>query len=156
MPQKVIPLISPLPTGHELPRDLLLLADPSWEQVEQYVHAGQCYRAMIEAQVVGVIVLMVISEEVLEIKNIAVAEAWQGKGIGRQLLRHARKVARADGYFRLQIATGNSSIGQLALYQQEGFKITHIDKDYFLHHYPEPIFEHGIRCRHRVVLELVL
>jgi len=156
MSQKVIPLISPLPPGHQLPGNLLLLADPSREQIEQYVHTGKSYQAMIEAQVVGIIILLEISEALLEIKNIAVAEAWQGKGIGRQLLRHAYKVARGDGYSRLRIATGNSSIGQLALYQQEGFEISHIDKDYFIHHYPEPIFENGIRCRHRIVLEQYL
>ncbi len=148
--------IIPLPPGHEPPYDLLLLADPFREQLAQYAHDGQCYQALVDTQVVGVMILKKVSNEVLESKNIAVAEVWQGKGIGRQLLRYARKAAQSAGYSRLRIATGNSSIGQLALYQQEGFEISHIDQDYFVHHYPEPIYENGIQCRHRIVLEQIL
>lgn len=147
---------SPLKPIQEPPWDLLLLADPSREQVKQYVHAGKCYLAQLQEETVGVLVLKALDAECMEVMNIAVAEAWQGQGIGRQLLRHAIKVARAEAYSRLRIATGNSSVGQLALYQQEGFKISHIVKDYFVHHYPEPIFENGIQCRHQIVLEQVL
>jgi ribosomal protein S18 acetylase RimI-like enzyme len=150
------PEIVPLSPGQEPPRDLLLLADPSQEQLEQYVHAGQCYLAQLGERTVGALVLLEDSREVMEIKNIAVAEAWQGQGIGRQLLRHARKIAKDEGYPRLRIATGNSSIGQLALYQQEGFDIIDIQKNYFMLHYPEPVFENGIRCRHLIILEHIL
>ena len=138
------------------PWDLLLLADPSRDRIEQYVYGGQCYLAQSGEKIIGALVLLAVSREVMEVMNISVAKVWQGRGIGRQLLRHAVKVAKDEGYSRLRIATGNSSIGQMALYQQEGFELSHIDKDYFVRHYPEPIFENGIQCRHRVVLEQAL
>lgn len=39
------------------------------------------------------------------------------------------------------------------LYQQEGFDLKVLDRDYFVRNYPEPIWENGIQCRHRLILE---
>ena len=91
-----------------------------------------------------------------EIKNIAVADDHQGRGHGRRLLAFAIDHVRARGARRLHIGTGNSSIGQLALYQKVGFRIVAIDRDFFTRHYPEPLHENGIPCRDmlRLVLEL--
>lgn len=41
----------------QIPRDLLLLADPSWAQVTAYLSTGQCYGYQQDGQVVGVVVL---------------------------------------------------------------------------------------------------
>ncbi|WCN36270.1 hypothetical protein [Aneurinibacillus uraniidurans] len=35
----------------------------------------------------------------------------------------------------VEIGTGNSSIGQLALYQKCGFRIIGVDRDFFIKHY---------------------
>jgi ribosomal protein S18 acetylase RimI-like enzyme len=56
----------------------------------------------------------------------------------------------------LEVGTGNSSIGQLALYQKCGFRITGIDYNYFIRHYDEPIFENGIPCRDMIRLAIDL
>ncbi len=56
------------------------------------------------------------------------------------------------GYKTLEVCTGNSSIGQLALYQKCGFRMSGIERDFFIKHYHEPIFENGIQCRDRVRL----
>lgn len=83
-------------------------------------------------------------------------ESWQGKGIGKQLIRHAIAEAKAAGFHTVEIGTGNSSIQQLALYQKCGFRMTSIDHDFFLKHYDEPIFENGIQCMDMVRLSLTL
>lgn len=71
-----------------------------------------------------------------------------GKGIGRQLATHAIETARAQGYKTMEMGTGNSSIGQLALYQKCGFRIVGVDLDFFVrHNYLEEIYENGIQCR---------
>jgi hypothetical protein len=54
------------------------------------------------------------------------------------------------------VATGNSSLNQLAFYQKMVFRLAAIDRDYFLRTYPEPIVENSIQCRDRVWLELDL
>lgn len=66
------------------------------------------------------------------------------------------EVARQQGVPRLLIKTGNSGIGQLALYQQLDFNLISVNYDYFLRAYPHPIWENNIRCRHQLVFELIL
>nr|WP_254110721.1 GNAT family N-acetyltransferase [Bacillus pumilus] len=134
--------------------DLLLLADPSKEKVLAYVQSGSCYAAFHAQEVIGVYVLSSLSQHSVEIMNVAVKESWQGKGIGKQLIRHAIAEAKATGFHTIEIGTGNSSIQQLALYQKCGFRLTSIDHDFFLKHYDEPIYENGIQCMDMVRLSL--
>ncbi|ADO55571.1 MULTISPECIES: GNAT family N-acetyltransferase [Paenibacillus] len=137
-----------LKPNENCPLELLLLADPSRQLVEEYLKRGQCYVAEIEHQIVGVYVLLPTRPETIEVVNIAVAEVMHGKGIGRQLVTHAIETARSQGYKTLEIGTGNSSIGQLALYQKCGFRIVGVDLDFFVrHNYLEEIYENGIQCR---------
>ena len=72
--------------------------------------------------------------------NIAVDERQHGRGIGRQLIEHAIGHAREQGYKTIEIGTGNSGIGQLALYQKCGFRITGVDRDFFNRNYSEAIY----------------
>ncbi|WP_081106470.1 GNAT family N-acetyltransferase [Bacillus pumilus] len=137
-----------------LPMDLLLLADPSKKKVLAYVQSGSCYAAFHEEDVIGVYVLTSLSQHTVEIMNVAVKESWQGRGIGKQLVRHAIAEAKVAGFHTIEIGTGNSSIQQLALYQKCGFRLTSIDRDFFLKHYDEPIYENGIQCIDMVRLSL--
>ncbi|KRU18293.1 acetyltransferase [Bacillus pumilus] len=137
-----------------LPMDLLLLADPSKEKVLTYVQSGSCYAAFHEEDVIGVYVLTSLSQHTVEIMNVSVKESWQGRGIGKQLVRHAIAEAKVAGFHTIEIGTGNSSIQQLALYQKCGFRLTSIDRDFFLKHYDEPIYENGIQCIDMVRLSL--
>ncbi|WP_366596394.1 GNAT family N-acetyltransferase [Bacillus pumilus] len=146
--------IRPLSHDQPLPMDLLLLADPSKEKVLAYVQSGSCYAAFHEQEVIGVYVLSSLSQHSVEIMNVAVKESWQGRGIGKQLIRHAIAEAKAAGFHTIEIGTGNSSIQQLALYQKCGFRLTSIDRDFFLKHYDEPIYENGIQCMDMVRLSL--
>lgn len=138
---------------HETPpMDLLLLADPSREMVEEYLKRGECYIAERANQVIGVYVLLPTRPQTVELVNVAVAEKLHGKGIGKLLIMNAIKTAKEKGYKTIEVGTGNSSIGQLALYQKCGFRITGIDKDFFIRHYQEKIFENGIQCRDMIRL----
>ncbi len=124
---------------------LLLLADPSRQIVENYLKRGNCFVALEEEQIIGVYVLLRTRPETIELVNLAVAENHQGKGIGKQLVLHAIAEASRLDCKTIEVGTGNASIDQLALYQKCGFRITGIDKDFFLRHYPEKIFENGIQ-----------
>ncbi|WP_179955631.1 GNAT family N-acetyltransferase [Paenibacillus baekrokdamisoli] len=125
---------------------LLLLADPSPLLVEEYLRRGECFIAEVDTVIVGVYVLLPTRPETVELVNIAVHEGQHGKGIGKQLTNHAIETARLQGYKTIEVGTGNSSIGQLALYQKCGFRITGIDRDFFIRHYTEDIYENGIQC----------
>jgi len=128
------------------PIELLLTADPSENLVKEYLKMGICYIAEEKNQWIGVYVLLPIKEESIELINLAVVEIYQGKGLGKKLVMHAVKEAKKLGYKVIEVGTGNSSIGQLALYQKCGFRINRIDKDFFLINYEEEIYENGIQC----------
>src|SRR5690606_24965640 len=104
--------------GEALPLDLMLEADPSEKLVREYAAKGIVYTAEIDRRLVGVYVLLPLSETVVEIKNIAVAEPERGKGYGKELVNHALEEAKRGGFKHVEIGTGNSSFDQLALYQK--------------------------------------
>jgi len=135
-----------------LPWDLLLLADPSKSIVESYVKSGVVYVGEESDQVIGVYVLKETEKIVVEIMNVAVLESFQNKGLGKQLLTHAIEEASKRGYAQIEIGTGNSSIHQLRLYQQCGFRIVGVDFDYFTRSYDELIYENGLLCRDMIRL----
>jgi ribosomal protein S18 acetylase RimI-like enzyme len=139
-------VIRKLQDNSAAPMDLLLEADPSEQNVNQYLKKGTVFLAELEKKKAGVMVLMPISPVSMEIMNLAVDEKFRGKGIAKKLIAHAKQ-ACADQYMDfLEIGTGNSSLDQLALYQKCGFRMQKIIENYFIEHYREPIFENGIQC----------
>jgi ribosomal protein S18 acetylase RimI-like enzyme len=139
-------IIQKLNKQENLPWDLFLLADPSRKVIENYLTNSEIYIAKMNEEIVGEFILINISKDVVELKNIAVAKNQQGKGIGKQLVMKAIRVSKENGVKRIEVGTGNSSLNQLALYQKCGFRITGIDKDFFTKNYPEKIVENGIKC----------
>ncbi len=124
-------VIRELLIGEEPPYELLLMADPSIEMINKYLGKGECFVAEKGGQIIGVYVLLPIDSDKVELINIAVSENYQGRGIGKQLVLDAINTARKKGFKTIEVGTGNSSIGQLALYQKCGFRITGIDFDFF-------------------------
>lgn len=130
---------------------LLLLADPSIEMINQYISESSIY-ILEQSKFTGVVVLKEVSESTMEIMNIAVSEAYQGKGYGKLMLKEAEKIAKHSGYNNLIIATANSSLNQLALYQKCGFRLHEIKKDFFINNYKEVIIENGIKAMDKIIL----
>lgn len=142
---------------HEKPPfELLLLADPSRELIEQYIANGECRVAEEEGQIVGVYVLVKLAVATMEIINIVVDERIHGRGIGKKLMSDAIQTAKMLGCKRLEVGTGNSSLSQLAFYQKCGFRIDGVIKDFFVDHYEEEIFENGIKCRDMIRLSMTI
>lgn len=149
-------IIKPFSLNQKIPYHLLLLADPSKEIIDTYLNKSEIYVAILNKEVIGIYVLYETQFDKVEIKNIAIAEDYQGKGIGKLMLQHATKTAKEKGYKSIIIGTANSSIAQLYLYQKQGFDITEIKKDFFLKNYPEPLIENGIQVKHMVMLKMEL
>ncbi|ETT86433.1 GNAT family N-acetyltransferase [Viridibacillus sp. FSL R5-0477] len=129
-----------------IPMDLLLQADPSEEIVLEYLQRGECFVMEDEDSIIGVYVLIPTRPETAELVNVSIHEDQQGKGLGKMLIQHSIATAKSKKYKTIEVGTGNSSISQIALYQKCGFRITHVDRDFFIRHYSEPIFENGIQC----------
>jgi ribosomal protein S18 acetylase RimI-like enzyme len=143
-------------TQGEIPIDLLLLADPSKDSIENYIENSMIYAAYSDDQTIGCYVISQLDDKTLEIKNIAVAEKYRKQGIGTILLKDAIQKSNAKGFERIIIGTCNSSFSQLYLYQKVGFRITDIIKDYFINNYKEPVWENGLQCKDKLVLTLDL
>uniref|UniRef100_UPI0035A23C54 GNAT family N-acetyltransferase n=1 Tax=Lysinibacillus piscis TaxID=2518931 RepID=UPI0035A23C54 len=123
----------------------LLLADEDEEIVRQYMHSGELYAIKCGEQIAGVALLLALSDEVVELKNIAILPKYQGKGIGKVVINILTNLCQSQGYRILQVGTANSSIDNIAFYQKAGFRMERIEKDFFSS-YAEPIYEHGIRA----------
>lgn len=133
---------------------LLLLADPSQRLLASYVPKSHVYAANDRSGLAGMLVLRSRSNQVIEIMNVAVTPAKQHQGYGRALLTFARQWAIERGYRTVRIATGTTSLWQLYLYQQCGFRVVAVERDYFTANYSHPIVENGLVLRDRLVLEL--
>ncbi|MFG6117119.1 GNAT family N-acetyltransferase [Halobacillus sp. MO56] len=138
------------------PIELLLEADPSRKLVEEYVQRGDCLVAESDGNTVGVYVLLPTRPGTVELVNIAIEESYRGKGLGKQLVMDAIRVAKSRGFQTIELGTGNSSVNQLALYQKCGFRIVSVDADFFIRHHEEEIYENGIQCRDMIRLSLDL
>jgi len=137
----------------KIPIPLLKLADPSANAIKAYLLEATALTAVFDEKIIACCLLINKGMLEAEIKNIAVLEAFQGKGVGQMLLSATFDFCRQKGYTTLWIGTGNSSIHQLYLYQKMGFELSHILKGYFLDNYEEEIWENGIRCIDMVRLE---
>ncbi len=134
--------------------ELLLDADPSREMVDRYLKKGTLFEAKVRSQIVGVLALVPTSKDAVEIMNLAVDEKYRGQGIAQEMLQFAIEQAQVNGYQRIEIGTGSTSFQQLYLYQKCGFRLTHIDQDFFVRYYSEPIVENGLVLKDMVRLAL--
>lgn len=139
-------IIRELNNYEDKPLSLLLSADPSQNSINDCVERGTCFVAEEQKKIIGVFVLLPTRPGTIELANIAVTESRQGEGIGKQLILAAIEKAKVDGYKIIEVGTGNSSIGQLALYQKCHFRIIGIDMNFFTKYYTSNIFENGIQC----------
>ena len=141
----------------DLPWSLLLDADPDKEKVQVYVSRGSGWIWKEKEKTIGVLIY-VAREKEYEIVNEAVAPTYQGKGIGGKLLETAfQKLSQlASSQTQIIIRTGSTSSAALHLYQKMGYVEIGRVKDYFIHHYSEPIFENGDQLRDQVILVIHL
>lgn len=101
----------------------------------------------------GVKAECVVTDEgngVLEIKNLAVVPAFQGKGYGRAMLGFITD-RYAGSYEVLQVGTGESPL-TVPFYERCGFLRHHIVKDFFIENYDHPIYEGGTQLVDMVYL----
>lgn len=131
---------------------LLISADPSKKMIEGYIGISDVYEARMDKETVAEYVLTKINKSVVELKNIAVDEKFQGRGIGKRLIADAVDRAKKSGYSILEVGTGNSSFLQLAFYQKCGFRIFGVKKNFFTKNYSEKIIENGIELKDMIML----
>ena len=130
--------------------DLLLLADEQEDMVDRYLERGTMY--VLEDG--GVKAECVVTDEgngILELKNLAVEPAFQGRGYGKALVEFLIRTYTGQ-YVTIQVGTGNSP-STIPFYEACGFRRHHLVKNFFTDHYDHPIFEHGVQLVDMVYLQ---
>lgn len=75
-----------------------------------------------DGRIVGVIETMQRADHIW-IENVAVAPEAQGSGIGRRLLDHAERLARAAGCLEARLLTNAAFEANVALYRRLGYVV---------------------------------
>ena len=130
--------------------DLLLLADEQEDMIDRYLERGTMY--LLEDD--GVKAECVVTDEgggVLELKNIAVEPAFQGKGCGKAMVDFLIRTYKGK-YAVLQVGTGDSP-STIPFYEACGFYRHHLVKNFFTDHYDHPIYECGVQLVDMVYLQ---
>ncbi|HEY2040928.1 MAG TPA: GNAT family N-acetyltransferase [Edaphobacter sp.] len=99
--------------------DNKMLDDP-----EGYVlsKGGHIFFAVANGTPIGCCALVPIDEGVFEVAKMAVAELWQGRGIGRRVLAYTIEQGRALGASKLYLETNSKLANAIHLYESLGFK----------------------------------
>ncbi len=142
----------------DYPYDLLLQADETKEGIDQYLFDSEVWVARIAGreEPVGVMCLLPLDGDTVELMNIAVDEPFRGKSIGSAMLEKAVEIATEQGFCEIILGTGTEDCApaQIRFYERHGFRKSHLRENYFIEKYPdEPIFENGVQLRHMQVLK---
>ena len=142
--------IRKLETDQKKYLDLLLLADEQENMVDRYLERGSMY--VLEDD--GVRAECVVTDEgngILELKNIAVAPDFQGRGYGKAMVAFLVQTY-TEQHTVLQVGTGDSS-STIPFYESCGFRRHHLVKNFFTDHYDHPIYEGGVQLVDMVYLQ---
>lgn len=140
-------------------RPLFELAEDSSAELDGYLDLGRVLLARTGGEPVGHLQLVDTDRAgQTELKNMAVREDRQGRGIGRRLVQSARALLAAEGVTTLIVGTATADIGNLRFYQRQGFRMRRIERDVFTEAagYPAHTDVAGIPLRDRVWLDLRL
>lgn len=138
-------------------RDLFELAEDSAAQLDAYLDQGRVLVATLPGTgTVGHLQLVDTGRSGhVELKNMAVREDLQGRGIGRRLIEAAEEILTGESVTLLVVATAAADVGNLRFYQRMGFRMRSVERDAFTPAtgYPDPVVIDGIGLRDRVWLD---
>ena len=140
-------------------RPLFELAEDSRAQLDSYLDSGRVLVALHGPDVIGHLQLIETDRPgEVELKNMAVREDLQGRGVGRQLVSAALDLVAAESASAMTVATAAADIGNLRFYQRQGFRMLAIERDAFTptSGYAPDIIIDGIDLRDRVWLDYQL
>lgn len=129
--------------------DLLLLADEQEDMIDRYLDDGRLF-VLDDDRTKCVAVVVALSAEECELKNIATYPQHQGKGYGKAMVEYL--CDRYLGAFEtMYVGTGDVP-KTLGFYERCGFRISHRNENFFTDNYDHPMFEDGIQLRDMVYL----
>jgi len=138
-----------LQPADEPPFRLLMLADETRAAIEKYIYGSDVYMVYMSgiSDPVGVFVLRRLDTGTVEIKNIAVAENMQRKGIGSFMMRWIDMLATAVGYEGIMVGTPDGALAEISFYKKNGYSECGFRRNFYVENYDRPIVENGVMLR---------
>jgi GNAT superfamily N-acetyltransferase len=136
-------------------RALLELADEP-EPLARYLDDGILYGTIDDdGQPLAAILVIVENATTAELRAVAVAEHAQGQGIGTWLIGAVHDALRDRGVATVRVGTSSLATRELVFYQRCGFRLSHIERDYFneARGYPPDLAHDGIPLRDMVWMD---
>ena len=130
--------------------DLLLLADEQENMIDKYLDRGTLL-ALYDGDLKSICVVTDEGNEIFEVQSIATYPQFQNRGYGRYLIDYVCDQYRCNGV--MIVGTGDSLV---PFYEKSGFVFSHSEKNYFLEHYNEPMYDEGVQLIDKVYLKKAL
>ena len=123
--------------------DLLLDADPSKANIDKYLSESDVYGLQVDENIVSLAVILPISKNTLELKNLVTKKEYRGKGFGKKLLKSLCGNYKQK-YNKMIVGTSENNI---PFYVKQGFdKYEKTIKNYFIDNYDEEIWDGDLHC----------
>lgn len=113
-----------------VPMALLLEADPCEDTIRNYLSDSWCFVAIEADTIVGASIVKPVTDDEVELFNIAVLPQFQGQSIGSTLLAFTLSQLKLKGAQRVVLGTGSFGY-QLTFYQRAGFRVDSVIKNHF-------------------------
>jgi len=130
--------------------DLLLLADEQEDMIDKYLERGTLF-ALYDDDLKSICVVTDEGNGAFELQSLATYPQFQSKGYGRYLINHVCDYYKGTGTTML-VGTGDTPI-IIPFYENIGFVVSHRIENYFIEHYDEPMFEHGVQLKDKVYMK---
>ena len=127
--------------------DLLLLADEQEDMIDKYLDRGVLF-ALYDDDLKSICVVTDEGNGTFEIQNLASYPQFQRKGYGRYLINYVCDYYKGRGT-NMIVGTGDTPV-IVPFYENSGFMFSHRIENYFVEHYNEPIFEHGVQLKDKI------
>jgi ribosomal protein S18 acetylase RimI-like enzyme len=137
---------------------LLELADEP-APLRAYLQEGELFGLVpVDGEQLAAVLVVTAEPGVAELRAVAVAEAAQGQGVGTRVIEAVLDELRRRGTRRVVVGTASSGTRQLAFYQRCGFRVSHVERDFFTtaKGYPADLSENGIPTRDMVWMDRTL
>lgn len=105
---------------------------------------------------IGVMAIMKLDTDTLELKNMAIAPHEQSQGFGSDMLSYLKSYARDHHFQKIWVGTADVGYRQHQFYMRNEFEMDHIRKNFFLNNYPVPLIENGLQMKHMLVFQYQL
>lgn len=126
---------------------LLLVGDEQESQVRKYIDDGRMYAAFRDGVAVAVVLVVRLSGNRWEIKNIAVDGTVRRMGLGRRMMEYVESVCGPRQV--LSVGTGEAP-RTLAFYRECGYVESHRVPDFFVDNYDHPVVDDGVLLKDMV------